>query len=443
MVTISLLIIYLVVLAGITVYAHVRQTEQGFLGMEQNVTAHETTWTTFASIISGYNLAFGVTFSYLYGVWYLLIFVGAAASFAAYYYIYKHFLYKYQATHPFTSLADYFGHKYGTSTRHILNVVLVLALLIFLTLQIYVNTSLLTVLLGVGALTATLLTAGVVATYLWCGGFTASVRTDIFQGLLMIPIVLVILFFPRHITTSNIGEVASLEVLPMGIALMVLQFFVLLGQTECFQRIYTVKDALSLRRGLTRAFGLICLLALAMAYIGINFKLAGGEVDVANLFVTGVLPALPAWLASLLAISLTAAFMGNIDSTAFALGSSLARAASSSRFSMKTVTRVSMVIAILIASYASLYLSGFIAPVFSLVAVLAVVGGALVLSTSVRVTKRDINVFLVAGVAFFLAGTAFGVVTGDPLTALYPIGVGILALVLVRISVFFYTHLRT
>jgi hypothetical protein len=154
-----------------------------------------------------------------------------------------------------------------------------------------------------------------------------------------------------------------------------------------------------------------------VAYLGINFFLSGNIVDPNNLFVDGVLAALPTQLASLLAISLIAAFMGTIDSSAFALGVILA----------KSVKRIRLVIifSVILAALASLYLFSFLSSVFALISVISVIGTAVVVSMFEFANKLIVNTLLVVGTVTFILGLMFGFVADNPLTALIPSGIGL------------------
>lgn len=75
--TIVFLATYILALIGITVVSSRRQTDNEYINSAKNLSATESMWTTFALLLTGYNFVIGITFSYLYGFWYLMVFVGA------------------------------------------------------------------------------------------------------------------------------------------------------------------------------------------------------------------------------------------------------------------------------------------------------------------------------------------------------------------------------
>jgi Na+/proline symporter len=426
------LALYLGSLAFITWFSSRRETEREYINSNKNLSATESTWTTFASLLTGYNFVLGVTFSYLYGFWYLMAFVGAGMAFVVLYFFYKKQLVPLQKEHNLLSVGDYFGLKYGQSSKIFVNLILCGCLLLFLVLQIFVNTGLFSTLLHVGKITALLITTGVVCFYLWFGGFKASVKTDIFQGILMLPIILTIFVFPTNFTLEKIPTAFDPSQFWFAIGLALLQFFSLLGQAESFQRVFASRDARSLKKGLIASFFLIAAVAGAITYLGINFKFAGVIADPSNLFTAGVLGALPEWLGSLLIVSLIAAFMGTIDSSAFAIGVLVAKMRKITEEKIVQSTRLFTLLGIVVSAVASLYLFSFLSSVFALISLISVIGSALLISLILKPNTLEINTFLIAGTATFIVGLTLKFITDNPLTSLIPSGVALVAMLIIR-----------
>jgi len=426
------LLAYILVLVGITVVSSRRETETEYINSAKNLSATESTWTTFASLLTGYNFVIGVTFAYLYGFWYLMAFVGAGLAFVAFYYIYKNKLVSLQRDHDLLSIGDYFGIEYGALSRIFVNSILLIGLFLFLVLQLFVNTGLFTSLLHIEKIPALLITVGVVCVYLWFGGFKASVRTDIFQGILMLPIVLTVFVVPVHFSTDKIASAFDLSQFWFAVGLALLQFFSLLGQAESFQRVFAVQNIKALKKGLLWSFGLLAFVAGSIAYLGINFKFSGVVTDPSTLFTEGVLGALPTWLASLLTISLVAAFMGTIDSSAFAFGVLMSRIRNIKIISVSS-TRIYMLLGIVVSAIGSLYLFSFLSSVFALISLISVVGAALLVSVIFKPSRLEIHVFLVTGTIVFILGLVFRFITDNPLTSLIPTATALTVLIVMML----------
>ena len=403
------------------------------MNSSKKLSAWESTWTTFASLLTGYNFVLGVTFAYLYGFWYLMGFVGAGLAFVVLYFVFKKRLIALQSSHNLFSVGDYFGIEYAASTKVFANIILCASLFLFLTLQIFVNTSLFSTLLGIGKLTALFLTTGVVCVYLWFGGFKTSVKTDIFQGILMLPIILIVFAFPFHFTLEKIPTAFDPSQLGFAIGLALVQFLSLFAQAESFQRIFASKDSLVLKKGLTRAFILLVVVAGSIAYLGINFKFAGININPSNLFIGAVLPILPHWLGSFLIISLIAAFMGTIDSSAFALGVLLTRSRHTLSSDAVKKTRYFTLLGIIASALASFYLVSFLSSVFALISLISIIGTAFLISLVFSKTDAiEINIFLAVGTITYILGLIFKFVTDNPLTSLIPSVGGFIAFLILK-----------
>jgi Na+/proline symporter len=427
------LFIYLCIIAVITWKSSHSESERDYMNISKQLTGWQSTWTTFASLLSGYNFVLGVTFAYLYGFWYLMAFFGAALAFLMLYFLYKKKLATLQEGHDLFSVGDYFGIQYAASTRVIVNVILCACLFLFLTLQIYVNTGLFSSLLKIGRLTALILTTGIVCVYLAIGGFKTSVKTDIFQGVLILPIILTVLVFPCHYTLGRIPAAFDTSQLGFAIGLALLQFLSLLAQAESFQRVFASKDSLALKRGLAWSFLLVALVAGSIAYLGINFKFAGINIDPSNLFIDGVLKALPRWLGSFLIISLIAAFMGTIDSSAFAFAVLLTRTRNTVSQKAVRETRYFILLGLIMAAFASLYLFSFLSSVFALISLISVIGTAVLISFFFNKTEpKEMNTFLSVGALIYILGLILNFVTENPLTSLIPSVGGLVAFLLLK-----------
>jgi Na+/proline symporter len=427
------LFIYLTLIGYITWQSSRSESASEYMNRTKSLSAWETTWTTFASLLTGYNFVLGVSFAYLYGFWYLTSFIGAAASFVVLYFFFKKRLTEIKSEHDLFSIGDYFGVRYGVSAKVIVNVILCAALFLFLTLQIFINTQLFSILLGVKKLTALLLTTGIVSAYLWIGGFKTSIKTDIFQGFLMLPITFIVFLFPFHFTWEKIPTAFDSNQLGFAMGLALLQFLSLLAQAESFQRVFASQDALSLKKGLTFSFALLLLVAGAMAYLGINFKFSGITLDPENLFIDGVLKTLPQWLGSFIVVSLIAAFMGTIDSSAFAFGVLLTRNRHTPSHSTVKQTRCFTLAALVASAFASFYLISFLSSVFALISLISIIGAALLLVLMYHLDVIELNTFLISSTMSYLCGLALKIVTDNPLTSLIPTAAGIIALLILKI----------
>lgn len=428
------LALYFVGLAIITWRSSRGQSASEYLNSSKLLSVNDSTWTTFASLLTGYNFVLGVTFSFLYGFWYLMAFIGAGCAFVVLYFFYKKRLASMQNEHNLFSWGDYFGVEYNRFTKIFVNAIFCVCLILFLTLQMYVNTGLFSTLLDISKEWSLIIIAGIVCIYLWFGGFKASVKTDIFQGALMLPIILTVFVFPTNFSFDKIPSAFELNQIWFAIGLALLQFLSLMAQPESFQRIFAIRDVSSLKKSLKRSFVLLALVAGAVAYLGINLKFGGASIDPSSLFTNAILISLPQWLGSLLIVSLIAAFMGTIDSSSFALGTLLSKfRAQPSHAAVKQI-RIYTLAGIVISAIASLYLFSFLSSFFALISLISIIGLAVLASLIIKMTASEINTFLLVGVITFIFGMIFDFITDNPLTSLIPSAAGLVAFLVFRFT---------
>ena len=204
----------------------------------------------------------------------------------------------------------------------------------------------------------------------------------------------------------------------------------------------SVKNSSSLKRGLILASVLLIAIAGSIAYVGVNYKIGGTSIDPSNLFTQGLLPSLPPWLQSLLTVSLIAAFMGTIDSSAFALGALLSRYKELPPKKMVQVTRLSMVIGILISSLASIYLMSFLTTVFSLISLVSIIGGSVLLLFIKQTSSTDISIYYSLSISTFIVGTIFNFTNENPITSCVPAIIGFIGLLLFKIIKYLYRQTK-
>lgn len=178
--------IYLVILAFITFFSSRKKNDQDFLVASRAVGWKRIGIAIFASLFSSYNLVLSITFSYLFGPWFVVIYLGVLAGFMAIYYIFKREGREMALARRHITIIDYFAGRFGMTNANILNLSLMLILFIFIGLQFFINTSVFSNIFGWDKYTSAILVGAVVLLYTLIGGLKVSILTDVFQGILML-----------------------------------------------------------------------------------------------------------------------------------------------------------------------------------------------------------------------------------------------------------------
>jgi len=423
--------IYLIVLAIITFVSSKRRNSQDFLVASRTVGWQRLGIAIFASLFSSYNLVLGITFSYLYGIWFAAIYLGVLAAFIAIYYIFKRGGRESGIAGGYITIIDYFSDRFGMTNAKILNLSLMLILFIFIGLQFFINTAVFSNIFGWSKYISALLVGGVVLIYTLIGGLKVSILTDVFQGILMLVIGgMVFLVDTSKITVATIQPMLiDTDIIVGALSLAASQFLTLLTYPELWQRAYASRSIQDLRKGFAFAWLLILVIIVPEIIIGLSAKSTTSVVDPSNIFYDVLKLASPTWYMPILSVALLAAFMSTLDSALFAMGAQFGKYGFWSKSTMieqrsealvVRKTRYAVTVITVLALVLSLVFSNFLAAVFNLISLLTVISVATLYALLFKLTNKQITAVILVGISCFATMTFSGLITSKPLTTLYP-----------------------
>lgn len=418
--TLVSLIIYMVIL-GIIVYINCRKKKESeFLIASRRLDWKANGLSLFATMISSYNIILIITLSYIYGFYIMLILVGLVLSLVFLYIIYNKDVRKNAERHNYVTIMDYFKDKFGKNVNFLINLIVIFFLVFFITLQIKVSSILFSGLFSIGLFTSALLIAGVVLVYSLIGGFKAEAYTDVFQGILMLVFLVLAGMIVSGASLESglvLNNLKNTSLFFDGIALIVLQFLVLIVQPELWQRIIASKNTKEFRKSVILSSVLLMVFFLSLAIIGFYARHKFLIEDPGNAIFDILQFAAPSWFLPIVIISVLAAFMSTIDSSLFALASQLAK--SFGRKSLKWKTQLFMIIAMIVLVPVSLYSGDFLTMVFQLVSILIVVSVVYLFKLVIDLSDIEAFIGLVIGVIFYVYAVFSGLITQQVHTSLY------------------------
>lgn len=133
--------VYIAILGILTFVASRRRSADDFLRASSEIGWKTFALSVFASTISSYNIVVGLTFSYIFGPWVIVTYLGVLFAFIGIYYLAKTQDTEVVISKRFNSVVDYFIHKFGGRTASVLNLSLLLVLFIFISLQFSIQPS--------------------------------------------------------------------------------------------------------------------------------------------------------------------------------------------------------------------------------------------------------------------------------------------------------------
>lgn len=415
--------VYILILFAITYFSKKHEGGEDFLIASRALGWKSIGFSIFASLISSFNIVIGVTFAYIFGIYYLLAFAGLIGAYVVFYYFYKHH-YKLFKTEKLLTVVDYFKYRFGLSVSRLVEIIFLVVLLFFITLQINVNTQVFTTLFEISEYVAVLLIAGIVLIYVTVGGFKTVVKTDVFQGVFMLAIIMLAFFAgTEHVGLSEVTtNISNSTLFFSALALLTLQFFSLISQPELWQRVYAAKNSSELKRGFVFSAVLLFAALVPIALIGMNASFGGLLENPGNAFFEVLSFAAPSWFVPILSVSLLAAFMSTLDSSLFALSSQLAKNTFMKLSSRDIVwnTRLWIPIVLAVTASLSLFVSDLLTSVFQLISLVTITSVVFLASFIFRMRNMEVGIALVVGIVAFVYALYGGVITQEPITSLYP-----------------------
>ncbi len=426
------LAIYLIILGALTFYASKRKSAEDFLVASRDVGWKILAVSIFASIISSYNIVVGLSFSYLFGPWVVVVYGGALIAFIVIYFLAKNQNRTVVINGQYNSIIDFLENKFGRINASVFNLSFMLVLFIFISLQFFINTSVFSAIIGWDKYTSTLVVGLIVFLYIVAGGLKIEIFTDFFQGILMLVFIgLVFMVDTSKITMETVTPLLKDKTLIIGaVSIGISQFLTLLVQPEMWQRVYAAKSIKDLKKGFVYSWVLIFAFIIPIIIIGLAARASGQIDNPNNLFYDILKTSSPAWFLPFISVALFAAFMSTLDSSLFALSTQIGKYGlwiNSTPINQKTdekITvkkiRIALTIVTVLTLITSLFFSNFLTSVLQLVSLLTVNSVVVLFSIILKLSKKETLISAIIGIASFFVAVFGGYITSEPYTILYP-----------------------
>lgn len=420
--------IYLVILAIITWLSARQKNVKDFLFASHDIGWKQLALSVFSSVISSYNVVLTLTFSFLFGPYFLLIFLGALAAFFGIYFIakkYKNLIQK----NGFNNIIDIFAHIFDSKVATILNISFIIVLFLFIALQFFINTSIFKELMGWDKYISSITVGVVVLLYTTIGGLKAEIFTDIFQGILMFLIIILVFMVDTSVITGKVlvEIISDKTILLSAIWLAISQFLTLLVQPEIWQRVAAAKSISHIKKGFIFSWILLVLFIIPEIIIGLSARAGGSITDHSNLFYDILATSAPSWFLPFIVVGLFSAFMSTLDSSLFAVSSQIGKygliVKEDNQVTNNVVakrTRISMVLITFLALILSLFFADFLSAVFGMISLLTVISVIVIASILFKISSNETFIAILAGISVFVFCLFGGYITQEPITALYP-----------------------
>ncbi|MFA5954871.1 MAG: sodium:solute symporter family protein [Patescibacteria group bacterium] len=324
--TVFFFVLYILGVVIIGVVTSRRETEEGFMIADRKVSGLQLPATMSAGLFDGATLSMFIAYVYQYGISASWLFVGFAAGFLFLRRYLAHRIKQQADAFGVYSMPEYFYKIFGRQSGLMFSVLLIVQYFFLLAINLIIAGK---VLQSTFSLPYTLsVVAGglIVLSYLLLAGFKAVVKTDFFQLCIMFIMSIAVAGFLVTKTSIPVAEFS-----PFTIGFGNILGFLLIGAIsivvapDLWQRIFSAKDQIVLRRGLGYAAIILPLLGAIICIVGLVTKQFFPDIAPEDAFVIGFSKLLPYGLKEFGMVLLYAVALSSSDTITFVVSSIVTR----------------------------------------------------------------------------------------------------------------------
>ncbi len=347
--TIIFFALYIAVVVLIGIFSARKETEEDFMIADRKVSGIQVAATMSAGFFDGATLSVYLAYVYQYGFSAAWLFVGLALGFIILRKKYALIIKQKADEMKVYTMAEYYYRIFGKKNGLLFSFVLILQYSLLLIVNFIISGKVLSLIFGIPYHWAVIISGAVILTYLLLAGFKAVIKTDFFQLIIMFIMSLTVAIFLFGKTAIPVSEFN-----PITLGFGNIIGFLLLGSVgimvapDLWQRIFSTKDEVNLKRGLGYSAIILPLLAAIISIVGLTTKQFFPNIVPEDALVIGFSRLLPLGLKEFGMVLLYAVALSSSDTITFLISSIITRDLKNytKRFSdesMKKLTRLLMI----------------------------------------------------------------------------------------------------
>lgn len=312
------------------------------------------------------------------------------------------------------TLADYFYENYGTLSGRLASAITILTMVGFLIINLIAAAKVLEFFAGINFTLSAIIVVVVVMLYLLLAGFSAVVKTDVLQYLVIIFVLTTFAFVLSgsvDIPASEWNLIAAGGGNIFGFLLIGLLFP--FASPDLWQRVYAMPNQNILRKSIFYSIIVFAVVAFILALVGLFVKTAMPALDPDIALIHGLSALLPVGLVGLAVVVFFGTLMSSIDTYTYTASSAFVQDFFKKLSKEQTVSfiRISIASIIVISTIISVLLQDLIQATFIFVAFVVVLAVPTII-TWIRpnIRRRTLNSTLVVGTALLAIFIALGFV---------------------------------
>jgi len=320
----SLIVGYIVLVLIVGIFAGKKETKEEFLIAGRKLNFLNTAVTLFVNKVGAGILLTYSALVYLFGAGAIWYFIGAVFGYFTFYFFAKK-IKRIADEKEYYTLADFFFDKKGKVAGLLVSLVIVISMFGWVIVNLTGGAKIITEYSAINFESAVTIMGIVILSYLTIGGFKAVVKTDFIQALGLFTILgLIILSLLSH--TSSFSKISiDFFSIPIG---QIVNFFLAgllfpFASAELWQRVYAVKDAATMKKGLIFGSLMYVFVGILLTLIGLIIKTNLPNLTTDVVLVVGLNQLLPLGLAGLPVVIFCFATMSSTDTYLFSSSASL------------------------------------------------------------------------------------------------------------------------
>jgi SSS family solute:Na+ symporter len=394
--------LYFIIVLYIGIRASKRENDEGYLLANRNVGFFVLTATFVASIVGGNFIVTSMAFVFEYGGGVVWSGIGTLLGFTALAFMAPK-IKRLSDKYKFYTMPDFLYQKYGKGVSLVSSLIIFIGYIGFLLIQFIAGGVVLSAITGWSYIFSVLLMGVVVIIYITAAGFKAVIRTDVFQYLIILFLIVFGVIFLTKAGTSSIENIQLLGAGPVNTFAFVLYGFVLtfIG-ADMWQRLYAGKSAKTVKKSAIFAGFIVLAILSFVVFMGLAVKAKFPDIVPETALVVGFTNFLPQYLIGFGLVILFAAIMSSLDTFIFVLSTSFSKdfLGKFERFSRHDLVKVTRIFAILIGVIGMLlafYLSSVVQVLIPLAGIYFTIFPVIIFSFKYNLKKKAAILSLIGG----------------------------------------------
>ncbi len=310
--------LYIIIVLGLAWFFRIKnqKSKEEFLINNKKLGSWAMAFSSVATQVDISTILFAVGIAYIFGAQafsiYLIVFIqyiGLA--------IFAPKLWRIAKKHNLITTSDIFLNRAGKITNILAALITIFLSFAILSAAFSANATLLNNIFGWNPITAVIFSAVIVLLYLWLGGFSALIKTDTFQMIILLLLMITPFLVVKKLSLS--GLIGSGPLLTMdGLKLQIGFLFVNLTNLQIWQKIIAAKSEKVAKRGAWLSIVGLPLFIIPLVFLSFVIKSAlPNIIDPQAALYQGMGLVLPEWFSPIILVALYAAMMSSVDTNLF------------------------------------------------------------------------------------------------------------------------------